>query len=231
MGQPDDDIAAPRQPLLQNQLQPNYVYQQQAPPQPVVYQQGPYQQAPPAANYIYLQPGQQPPAGAPVVYVAQGGVPQPQQYNAPMQQPSGIVYLARSPELYGSDRDQGYHTIAIISFMLYWLSFLGFWPVQIISISFSLHMTKKRVIEPNHRALVIFFSIIELIGWVFLPSFVWFTECYRVYYSWGGSSERCDWWGWIAVVVWYATLLIALPRAIFTYKARNNAAAPGCCTH
>jgi len=115
--------------------------------------------------------------------------------------------------------------------MLYLFSLIGFWPVQIVSIALSLHMARKGLFNGTQKGVVIALSTLELLGWAFLPSFAWFQVCYSEYYysTW---NYRCDYYGWIAIVVWWGTLLFALPRAIITFKARNNAAqVTQCCAH
>jgi len=202
---------------------------QQAAPQPHPQAQGgyvTYQQ--PMANYAYLQPGQQPPQGQ-VVYVVQGG-PSPiaQPYQVPLQPPPGVVYVQRP---YPSSP---YNGMALTSFICFMLTVaMGFWPLQIISIAISLHMVHMGVIPCSQKGTVIALSIFEILGWAFLPSFVWFYTCtpaynYGAYYS----CWNVQWWGWISIVVWYATALaFGIARVVLTYKARRNQATPSQCHH
>jgi len=184
------------------QPNPNVVYQQQPIPN-VVYQQ-------PNSNVVYQQPNNN------VVYQ------QPLVYGAPPQgYPGAQVVYVQQVEQRGS-----YNGQATAALILYILSTFGFWVCSLPSIIISLNMVSKRVIPYRNRAAVIACSIFELIGFVFLPLFVWYgnEDCETF---WTGYSYYTNcyfiWWGWIALIVWWVfTIAFGIPRIVYTFNARNN---------
>jgi len=210
----------PPQPQMRTPQQPQTVYVQQPAPAPV--------------NYVYLAPGQAPPPGAQVVFMAQP--PTVMQSYQPAPAAPNVVYM-NHPVRANKGSHYGLCIAAMVLFIVTYSA--GIYPCGIISIAMSLHLVNVKVIPDKRRAAVIAFSVLELVGWVFVPAFSWYTTCEEVESDeeyWDGTAYRyrtvwvevCFWSGWIAIVVWWVFgIAFGIPRVIYTFRARNNVA-PNC---
>jgi len=112
----------------------------------------------------------------------------------------------------------------IVAMLITYALSLWVFVTQPASIAISLHMVRTgRIVK--RRSEVLAFSILELIGWVFVPAFSWYSDyhCNSYYYGYPYyyTSYSCtyEYWGWIAFVVWAAfTLAFGIPRVVFTAR-------------
>jgi len=148
----------------------------------------------------------------------------PPKYYAPGMNPTDCCYpVALEGEFKCEDElpieegntDRGYKKMAQISFAFDLLAFFGFWPLHLVSVIISLIMVKRNIIPASEKTAVIIMSVFEIIGWLFLPSFIAVSTC-------DGDGRNCIWHGWVGLIVWGVILAGCLPRAMFTYWARFN---------
>jgi len=178
------------------------------PPQGVAY-------APPAAYPMYAPPGGFPP-GTQVVY----GAPPPGT-------PANVVYVMQQPAspvpVYTTstnvDRSQQ-GSACLICFIIGFFIWIAYLPSIIIS--FQLVVTKKQI-SPSRAKAVLAFAILELIAWLFVPAFIWYSDiyCYTEINLDGYDIEVCYdfWYGWISLIVFYTfALCFGIPRVIFCYR-------------
>jgi len=110
---------------------------------------------------------------------------------------------------------EGRQTLATVVLATYIVGMFTFLP-HIVSIITSLYMVRRGFIA--RTGVVITCSILELLGWVFCASFSWF---FVEDYCYPGGRCAYTWWGWIAIVVWFAVAISSgVPRVIFCYKPR-----------
>eukprot|EP01112_Ceratiomyxa_fruticulosa_P013248 TRINITY_DN3710_c0_g2_i1.p1 TRINITY_DN3710_c0_g2~~TRINITY_DN3710_c0_g2_i1.p1 ORF type:complete len:268 (-),score=55.21 TRINITY_DN3710_c0_g2_i1:99-902(-) len=235
--------ANPQPQQFQPQQPQPQLYQGQ---QPVYYVQGP--------NGQFMQTYAFPPQNSyPANYIppqnVQGVVAQAQQgqqpmYYAPQVAPQ-IIYVQAPPQVYqgangpqlvyalpGRNQVQGPgYGLAISSFILFIISLFGFWVTTLPSVIFSLMLCSKKIIPASRRPAVIACSVFELIGWAFVPAFVWYGTWEDVDWSSNNYDDEYSsypysyymWWGWISLIVYYVFMLaFGIPRIVFTYSARNK---------
>jgi len=176
----------------------------------------------PVQPMYYYAPQQQAPQGLPpgaVIMIPPSAVQVGQPYGAapyasfapyaPPQQNAPVYSYAN-----------GLMIAAVITyFVSYWLFI-----TQIASIAISLHMVRKGYIV-KHKATVFTLSMLELIGWIFVPAFAWYTEevCSytydSAYYTYTYTYCVYYWLGWIAFIIWGVfTLAFGIPRIVFTWR-------------
>jgi len=179
---------------------------------PVV--QVPVQPNPPQTTYIIaLNNAYQ--ANPNVVYAS---APPTQFVGYPQQQHQQIIYI-QSPVVQVGP----WNGTATASMILFILSACGIWLCSLPSIILSLQLVSKKVIPERHRAGVIACSIIELIGFFFVPSISWYGQ--TICDGWSYDRTYCYyfWLGWIGIVIWWVfTIACGIPRTIYTFRARNN---------
>jgi len=100
---------------------------------------------------------------------------------------------------------------------------LFFWVPYIISIIISLMFVHRQYIVEKKGA-VIALAVMELIFWLFVPAFSWYSipNCWYDYYNY----ERCDYFyfGWISFVfLFFFGLVFGIPRVIFTQRCERLA--------
>eukprot|EP01111_Echinosteliopsis_oligospora_P019751 TRINITY_DN96_c0_g2_i1.p1 TRINITY_DN96_c0_g2~~TRINITY_DN96_c0_g2_i1.p1 ORF type:complete len:284 (+),score=59.45 TRINITY_DN96_c0_g2_i1:113-853(+) len=185
----------------------------------------------------------------PIVHVAVPPVPppQPQQpaYMMPVYLVPGpdgqqqLVAVMNAPPSFDQGHRQPLSTIAggmnnhsywedkrkVTAAMICYVLGFFFWVPQIVSISFSLHQSRKGFFKKDNAAIIAF-SIIELIAWLVVPSVAWGFDysCYTQSY-WNGYSysyyTQCYsyYWGWIAFTIWGPlTLAFGIPRIVLSYR-------------
>jgi len=115
-----------------------------------------------------------------------------------------------------AQKSGAYSKAALILFLVGFFTYVCY----IASIAISLHMVNKGYIV-KRKAAVLAFSILELFGWVFVASFVWFYQdtCFAYSPYYGYYDCYTIWWGWISLVVWGTfALCFGIPRVIFTWQ-------------
>eukprot|EP01112_Ceratiomyxa_fruticulosa_P002675 TRINITY_DN1282_c1_g1_i1.p1 TRINITY_DN1282_c1_g1~~TRINITY_DN1282_c1_g1_i1.p1 ORF type:complete len:290 (+),score=52.82 TRINITY_DN1282_c1_g1_i1:546-1415(+) len=206
-----------------------------ASPPPINYAVPPNGGAP--APFVQQQPGfvpvqyiQQPNGAQPqIVYQVQPGMGYPQGTPIVYVQAPGAIY-AGPPVVYNRQAKGPYQGLAIAAYILFIISACFFYILDLPSMIMTFVLIHKRIIHSKHRKAALACTIIELIGWVFMPCIIWYTDTYCYTYSYDGyyysyTDYICvaRWWGWIGLVVWYVTLLaFGIPRIVFTYTSRNN---------
>jgi len=93
---------------------------------------------------------------------------------------------------------------------------LGTYVTHLASVIVSLHMVRKGYIEEK-SSTVIGCSVVEIIAWCFVASFIWYSGRYCDIITESPDTCHIIWWGWFSLIVWYPIVLgCGIPRLIFT---------------
>jgi len=189
--------------------------------------------------YIYAPQGSYAVPGNPSLFAVPNGQPV---YTTPGQQammtPAVMPGFFQQPQFVApiSALAKKVHKQAVACLVLYIVGMVTFLP-HVASVALSLHMVRYGYINKK-KAIVIAFSILELIAYAFVLSFSWYfnSDCYSYYvytgynynngYSTGYYSYYCStmWWGWISLVVWFPFgIAFGIPRVLYTWRHDEQA--------
>jgi len=208
-------IPQQQQPTVGNTAYGSFQVPVQAPSTCILPQQVMYVYAP---QGCYIVPG-----NANLLAIPQGqsvpgqGAPMQQQFFSPLNN-LGQYAVPDQQKLTKNCKKAKKHAVTVLVTFL-----VGFftYACYIASIAVSLHMVRKGYIV-KRQAAVIAFSILEMIAWAFVASFVWYSDyqCSPYYDYYGNYIWNCYtmWWGWISIVVWGVfALCFGIPRVIFSW--------------
>jgi len=213
-------------PLISPQTHQIYQQQNYPPRQQDAYSTPPFQQPvfqpqpsynSPTVLYVYAPQGSFAVPNQPgLLAIPQGQtVPVPGQNNYSYQ-PSNNLNL---PQFTNIPPDAHYvakgRKLAVAALVTYIVGMFTFLP-YLASLIISFHMVRKGFIRQKRDA-VLAFSVLELVGWLFVCSFCWYyTEEWT--YSYGYWYLEEIWWGWISLVVWWVFgLAFGIPRIMYIW--------------
>lgn len=216
-----------------NSPPPQYQPQTTAAPPTSMYQpQAAYNPSYPTAGGVMYSPGAGPAYNTGSVMYSNGSVaaypsaypPQLMYAAPPPGSPANVVYVVAAPPpispvpVVTSAPNRDIYSMSMACIICYLVGFCV-WVVYLPSIIISLQMVSKKHIPEGKRTAVVVFSVLELLAWLFVPCFIWYSteQCYYDLYD-----DYCTvyWWGWISLVTFYVfALCFGIPRVLFTYRA------------